>query len=109
MPRVPTYGEVAFRTYHSLDKPQLLNHLKMRFKAAQDQAESLDEPLGIVGTAFKETIQELERIQAKPADFEALGDTSQTHWENVAATVIAEFRKRQRDLSHQTPKDEVPF
>jgi predicted secreted Zn-dependent protease len=61
MPRYPTYGEIAYRTFSGLD-------------------ESL----------------------ARPGDFEALTETMQTRWQNTAASVIAEFRKRQIDLSRQT-------
>jgi hypothetical protein len=73
MPRVPTYGETAYRSWCRL---VLLSELAS---------------------------------SPSPADFDGLSDKGKEAWENIAATVIAEFRKRQRDLSHQTPKDEVPF
>jgi hypothetical protein len=43
-------------------RQRLLDELKERFKAAENYADDLAEPQGIVGAAFQEAIKELERI-----------------------------------------------
>jgi hypothetical protein len=64
MPRDPTYGEIAYRTFCGL-----------------------------------------ESSLGQPEDFEALNEQMQVRWENTAASVIVEFRKRQLALSRQTLPD----
>jgi hypothetical protein len=49
-------------------------------------------------------------FSAEKDDFEALDADRQLAWQNTAAAVLAEYHKRQSELSRQTPlrQEELP-
>jgi len=50
--------------------------------------------------------QTFARLTGADLSFDQLSEQTKNHWENTAAAVIVEFRKRQAELSRQTPKPE---